>query len=88
MAFPKPGQKVAQAPAKQATGNDFAPSAKGTKPTHVLKAKVGKDGKFERITGLFAGVTKTGEEYLKGTDKNNDVSYIIMLNNYDEKNSK
>lgn len=79
MAFPS------KKPAPAAAGKkEFTPAAKGTKPTHVLKAKVGEDGKFERITGLFEGVTKTGESYLKGTDKEG-VNYIVMLNNYDEK---
>lgn len=93
MAFPtkKPATAQATAPVaapRAAAGDGFVASPKGSKPSHVLKAKVGKDGKFERITGLFEGVTKTGEAYLKGTDKNNDVSYIIMLNNFDEKQGK
>ena len=55
------------------------------KPTHTLKVKIGKDGKYQRITGLFLGTTKAGEEYLRGTDRENDATYVIMPNTFDAK---
>jgi len=63
--------------------SDAPAFAKGTKPSHVLKYKEGQDGKFVRITGLFESVTKGGEKYLKGTDKENGITYVIMPNTYD-----
>ena len=63
-----------------------APAAggvKGTKPSHVLKYKEGAEGKFIRITGLFESTTKAGEKYLKGTDKESGVTYVIMPNTFD-----
>ena len=75
----------AQAPraAAPAVGGETPAFAKGTKPSHVLKYKEGPEGKFIRITGLFESVTKAGEKYLKGTDKENGVTYVIMPNTFD-----
>lgn len=68
-----------------AASSNSSVAAKGTKPTHVLKYKEGKDGKFVRITGLFESVTKGGETYLKGTDRENGITYVIMPNTFDAK---
>lgn len=80
-----PKKNAASVPATKAplASNDAPAFAKGTKPSHVLKYKEGQDGKFVRITGLFESVTKGGEKYLKGTDKENGITYVIMPNTYD-----
>jgi hypothetical protein len=50
----------------------------GNKPTHVLKMK-GEDGKLVTITGLFASKTKSGEDYLSGTDKESGIKYVVYV---------
>lgn len=57
-----------------------AATAKGTKPGFVLKFK-DADGSIKRITGLFASVSKAGEEYLSGKDRDSGVTYYVMTNN-------
>lgn len=77
--------KKSSVPTKQSApvSNNTAPAAKGTKPSHVLKYREGKDGKYVRITGLFESQTKSGETYWKGTDKENNITYVIMPNTFD-----
>jgi hypothetical protein len=54
-------------------------TAKGTKPAYVLKFK-DSDGSIKRITGLFTSVSKNGEEYLSGKDRDSGVTYYVMTN--------
>lgn len=81
--IPKKNAPVSAPKATAPVASETPAFAKGTKPSHVLKYKEGQDGKFVRITGLFESVTKGGEKYLKGTDKENGITYVIMPNTYD-----
>jgi hypothetical protein len=79
---------VAAANNSPAKGGDFQASAKGTKPSHILKFKEGKEGKYVTVTGLWESQTKAGESFLKGTDKESGVTYVIMPNTYTGPKSK
>lgn len=68
------------APVASASASNRAPTAKGTKPGFVLKFK-DSDGSIKRITGLFTSVSKAGEEYLSGKDRDSGVTYYVMTNN-------
>jgi hypothetical protein len=81
----KPAGAKPAAPQAAAVEDNAAPVAaagsfKGTKPTKVLKFKNPETGKYERITGLFESEGKDGSKYLKGTDKESGVSYIVVDN--------
>jgi len=69
------GSNRAQAAAPK---NAVSTSGAGNKPTHVLKMK-GEDGKLVTITGLFASKTKSGEDYLSGTDKESGIKYVVYV---------
>jgi hypothetical protein len=72
--------RTSAAATQAAVQNNRAPTAKGTKPGFVLKFK-DSDGSIKRITGLFASVSKAGEEYLSGKDRDSGVTYYVMTNN-------
>jgi hypothetical protein len=69
---PNTAAPVAAAPQRQQT-------AKGTKPSFILKFK-DADGSIKIITGLFTSVSKNGLEYLSGKDRESGVTYYVMTN--------
>ena len=60
--------------------SNFTPAAKGTKPGFLLKVQEEVGGEIRIVTGLFTAVTKTGEEYLSGKDRESGAKYFIMTN--------
>lgn len=54
-------------------------TAKGTKPSFILKFK-DTDGSIKILTGLFTSVSKNGQEYLSGKDRESGVTYYVMSN--------
>jgi hypothetical protein len=63
-----------------ASKSNFSPAAKGTKPGFLLKVQEEVGGEIRIVTGLFTAVTKNGEEYLSGKDRESGAKYFIMTN--------
>jgi len=75
---------VAQAAAPVAKEGTFERTP-GKQPDFILKYKT-KDGQYTRVVGLYKQEARNGgEEYLKGYDKQEGVTWVAMPNTYSKK---
>ena len=81
MAFMKPGTKAAAPVAAAAKKNDFIPS----KPVATLSVQGAGEDKAVIITGLFENVSKKGDKFLSGKDKESGVKYFLQMGKQGEK---
>jgi hypothetical protein len=72
----RPGVRAAAAPAVAQTQTSGAPKVL---PQFILKYK-DADGTIKSLTGLFESVSKKGQTYFSGKDRESGVTYYVMTN--------
>lgn len=86
-AAPKASAPIA-APVAQAATESTSTFVRtpGKQPDFLLKYKQGKDGQYTRVVGLYEQDGRNGgEKYLKGFDKAEGITWVVMPNTYVKK---
>lgn len=70
------GARPGAAPVAQSASTD---SQARVLPQYILKFK-DADGSIKTLTGLFESVSKKGQTYFSGKDRESGVTYYVMTN--------